>query len=182
MPTSRAKTSVWILTIVLCALLVFGCVGTIFAAFYDFKAGSSGPHTINKLGFVEVTTPVANDVIIYPGATHNVTFTIQNTVNGGQNGTLPIRITNISVLKIEATNVNGTVINLDNDVVTFTINSYTTTTIASNGTGTVTGTLSVKNSAVYNNTSSVNVNTTSYLTNQSSKITVTFLFNVAEAV
>lgn len=182
MPTSHARVSVWILTIALCALLVFGCVGIIFAAFYDYKAGSSGPHQINKLGYVEITTPVANDVVVYPGSSNNVSFTIQNSVNGGTYGTLPIRITNITVSRIEAVNVNGTRITLDNGVVNFVVTSYTTTAIASGSTGTVSGTLTVGSSATYSNSSAVNVNTTSYLTNQSSIITVTFLFEVAEAV
>lgn len=182
MSTSRKRISVWTLTIVLCALLVFGCVGIIFAAFYDYDAGSSGPHQINKLGYVEVTTPVANDVVVYPGASHNVTFTVQNSVHGGAYGTLPIRITNVTVSRIEATNVNGTRITLDNNVVNFTVNTFTSTTIQTGQTGTVTGTMTVKTPSLYSSGSAINVNSASFLTNESSIITITFLFEVEEAV
>ena len=182
MPTSRRIAPVWILAIVLCSILVFGCVGTIFAAFYDYKAGSSGPHTINKIGYTEVTTPVATDIVVYPGLTQNFSFTVQNTTGGGTYGTLPIRITNITVSKVEIENVNGNTIQLDNNVVSVTVSSYTTTTINAGGTGTVSGSLTVASPATYSSSSRVNVNTTGYLTNQASKIIVTFLFEVREVV
>ena len=180
MKKSTAAKNVFILAIISCALLVFCCVGVIFASFYDYRAGSSGPHQINKLGYVEITTNVNNDVVLYPGCSYDYNFNITNSVNGGQNGTLPIVITDVSVVNISYQNAKGDVVVLNNDVVTYSITSYTTTAIASNGTGVVQGSLQVKPSATYN--TMVDIDSSSYLTNKSTKVFVTLLFKVSEAV
>ena len=180
MKKSTAARNVFILAIMACALLVFCCIGVIFASFYDYKAGATGPHQINKLGYTEVTTNVDNDIVLYPGCSSNFSFTITNSVKNGEYGTLPIVINSISVVSIAYQNAEGNMVTLNNGVITYNISSFTNTAIASNGTGTVQGSIQVSPAAAYN--TEVPINSPNYLTNQSTKVYITLLFNVSEAI
>ena len=71
-------------------------------------------------------------------------------------------------------------VTLNNGVITYNITSFTNTAIASNGTGTVQGNIQVSPAAAYN--TEVPINSPNYLTNQSTKVYITLLFNVSEAV
>lgn len=183
MKKQLTKAGIVLLSAVSLLVIVFSA-GITFAAFHDYKAASSGPHQINKLGYVDVQ--VTSTQQVYPGATVDASFTIENAVQTGY-GTLPIVVDSISVSKIEAY-VPDVVSPVELSVGSGGVVSYTLDhsiegqTIASGQTRSVNFQMTFINSATYadSQTSTITVDTPDFLVNQTSKIVVTFSINVEQ--
>lgn len=183
MKKQLTKAGTVLLSAVSLLVIVFSA-GITFAAFHDYKAASSGPHQINKLGYVDVQ--VTSTQQVYPGATVDASFTIENAVQTGY-GTLPIVVDSISVSKIEAYVPDvASPVELSvgsGGVVSYTLDhSIEGQTIASGQTRSVNFQMTFINSATYadSQTSTITVDTPDFLVNQTSKIVVTFSINVEQ--
>lgn len=175
----------YILLLTASLLLIVFSFGITFAAFHAYKAASSGPHTINKLGYTAITVTSTDKV--YPGATVNGAFSITNQVQSGY-GTLPIVIDSITVQKIEAY-VPGVSDPVElttgsGGVVSYTLNraGIEGQAIASGATRNVSFSMTFATSATYSDaqTGLVTLDTPDYLINQTTKIVVTFLIDVQQ--
>lgn len=179
------KASSVLLSIALVLLISFS-VGVAFCAFFDYRSGSSGVHTINKLGYVEVTA-ITDSQPIYPGATFDASFTIQNSVKDGY-GTLPIVVESIAVQKVEAEFYDGTtnheLATGSDGVVNYILNTtgVLNTVIKSSQTATINFTLTIKPSATFAEASNATIDeeNTDYLLNKTKRLIVTFSLQIEE--
>lgn len=179
-----SKTS-YTLLLTATVLLICFSVGVVFCAFYDYRSGSSGAHTINKLGYIEVTANI-NDQPVYPGASFDASFTIKNSVKQGY-GTLPIVVENIEVLSIQAKLRDDTLVNLStgsSGVVQYVLdkNSIVNTVIQSGQTADINFNLTIKSSATYDDAFGgiITEDSQDYLINQTQNLVVTFRLLVEE--